>query len=255
MIKRKLHIFKNRINGLFAGASTTDDFDWDKYHTHYKGELSDISKEHTQVLNTGDYEFKENELLIKREIAPLHPNHRLLYETIIQLSPSTLMELGCGACDHLHNISVLAPDINLYGRELSYEQIKLARKRHPELKAGIMQLDITMPQPVNSIKVDIAFTQAVIMHLHTGNSHLVALSNIFRYAAKQVVLMENWTQHDFMGDIEFLFSEKMLPWKELYFYYRESIELKRPHLMVISSTPIESYKPLSDYSILKDAVK
>ncbi|MFC1488660.1 methyltransferase domain-containing protein, partial [Thermodesulfobacteriota bacterium] len=212
--------------------------------------MSDIAKIRTQILRPNDYIFSKGELTINQDILPLHPNQRLLYETILQLSPSSVIELGCGSGDHLKNLNTLNPDIQLYGREISNEQIKLLKKRHPNLDAKIEQIDITLPYPFNTPNVDIAFTHAVIMHFHTGKSHLVALSNLFRYAKKQVILMENWLRHSFMQDIEFLFLQHVLPWQKIYFYYRESKEFKRPHIMVIFSEVLKDYPELTDYSIL-----
>lgn len=250
MHKKLLYRLKSGIKALFKGVRITDDFDWGLYHDYYAGQLSDIVKRHTQILSKNDYIFRENELVINREILPLHPNHRLLYETILQLSPVSVMEIGCGGGDHLWNINVLSPAIKLYGRDISSEQIKLLKKRHPSLMAEVQQLDVTLPHPFSSPKVDVAFTQAVIMHIKTGNSHLVALANLFKYAKKQVILMENWSNHNFMQDIEFLFSKQMLPWDNIRMYYRDSKELKKPHIMVVSSEPLGMYKKLTDYSVL-----
>lgn len=193
--------------------------------------------------------------MLNRDILPLHPNHKLLYETIIQLSPSSVIELGCGGGDHLRNINTLAPEIKLYGRDISTDQIKLLKERHPELIAEIEQLNITLPHPFNEPTVDIAFTQAVIMHIHTGKSNLVALSNLFRYATKQVILMENWSRHDFKQDIEFLFSKEMIPWQSIYMYFREFTDFEKTQLMVVSRTPLPEYNELTDYSILSKTLE
>ena len=39
------------------------------------------------------------------------------------------------------------------------------------------------------------------MHLHDGNGHRVALTNMFRAARKHVVLMENWRRHPYVDDL------------------------------------------------------
>lgn len=251
MDKRRIYSVKSKIKTLFGGTTPTDDFDWELYHVHYQGELSDIAKRHSQILSPGDYSFEKNELVRNHDILPLHPNHRLLYETILQLSPSSIMEIGCGGGDHLWNLSVLAPSTKLYGRDISIEQINLLRERHPRLRGEIEQLDATLPHPHNSPKVDIAFIQAVIMHIKTGNGHLVALVNLFQYATKQVILMENWNSHNFMEDISLLFSKRMLPWNNIYMYYRDSKEFKKHHIMIVSSVPINVYKGLTEYSLLE----
>ena len=227
-----------------------DDFNWKEYHRIYGNQLSELSKTYTQILKHDDYIFKNNELTINHDILPLHPNHRLLYETILNLSPNSVMEIGCGWGDHLYNINLLYPEIKLSGIDLSNKQISNLRKRHPELRAQIKQLDVTLPYPISYPISDIAFTQAVMMHLKVGNSHLIALSNMFRCATKQLVLMENWSAHNFYDDIKFLFSKNMIPWKDIYFYYRESKEFKKPHLMIVSLVPLKKYSVLNDYSIL-----
>ena len=184
-------------------GKTRDDFDWKLYNILYRGEMIDIAKEHTQILKEDDYTFKDNKLVkIKEELLPLHPNHRLLYETIAQLWPATVFELGCGGGDHLHNIDLLVNNTKLYGVDLSDEQLTFLRERHPNLNAVINQYDCTLPFPSTFPLVNIAYTQAVIMHIQTGNSHMIALSNLFRVAIKQVVLMENWRKHEFMEDIK-----------------------------------------------------
>ena len=95
--------------------------------------------------------------------------------------------------DHIKNLMLLAPNIEFYGCDRSVDQLDFALKRSPILSGKIFQFDITMPFSPKLPEVDIAYTQAVIMHIKTGNGHIVGLANMFKAAAKQVVLMENWT--------------------------------------------------------------
>ena len=244
-----------KINSIFIPGSTSgDDFDWQRYHCHYQAELAMVKKVHTQVLSSGDYVFSGGALSMQGNFLPLHPNHRLLYETILQLNPESVLELGCGGGDHLHNISLLVKNAKLYGVDLSDEQLAFLGERHPNLNAVINQYDCTLPFPSTFPHVDIAYTHAVIMHIQTGNGHMIALSNLFRVAGKQVVLIENWRKHEFMEDIKKLHALKVIPWEELYFYYRDSEEYKKPHLMVISSVPLPQYKQLNDFAILRDGI-
>lgn len=238
-----------KINRILRHDANMDDFEWRRYHYHYQAELAEIKKSHTQVLSPGDYAFSGNVLSLQKDILPLHPNHRLLYETILQLTPSSILEVGCGGGDHLYNLQILAPFISLYGRDLSTEQLSFLRRRHPELKADIGLIDITLPFSSLWPVVDLCFTQAVIMHIHTGNGHLVALSNLFKMAIKFVVLMENWRSHNFMESIQNMFDKKMIAWGELFFYYRFSPELNKPHLMIVSAVKLD-YEPLARYDIL-----
>ena len=227
-----------------------DDFEWSLYNSHYRWELDEIQKVHTLRLSSEDYSFINNFLVPSHDILPLHPNHRLLYETILQLSPQSTIEIGCGSGDHLHNLSILSSKIDLYGCDLSEDQINYLRERNPNLRASIKSFDITLPFSSLLPLVDISYTQAVIMHLKTVNNHLIALSNLFKLAQNQVILMENWTCHNFKSDIEFLFENGMLPWTNLYFYFRRAPELNNhPHIMIVSSSKLD-YEELLDYKQL-----
>jgi ubiquinone/menaquinone biosynthesis C-methylase UbiE len=159
------------------------------------------------------------------------------------------MEIGCGGGDHLHNLYTLNQNIKLSGVDISQGQIEYLYQRHPDLHADIRNIDMTLPPRLNETQVDIVYTQTVLMHINTGNNYLHALANMFRYARKQVVLMENWNSHNFLQDTRFLFQNKMIGWNEIFFYYRQSPELHIPHIMIISSVPLD-YPELDDYNIL-----
>jgi SAM-dependent methyltransferase len=246
---RFAHVFENKpIN------AQDDDFNWETYNDHYRQELRDIQETHTLKLNPGEYSFENDKLVKIKDVLPLHPNHRLLYETIFLLKPLKVIEIGCGGGDHLFNLNLLIPKIEIAGYDRSTEQLNLVLERSPNLKGKILELDITMPFSSKLPLVDLVYTQAVIMHIKTGNGHLVALSNLFKLASKQVVLMENWTSHPFLDDVKFLFEQGMLPWKQLYFYFRRAPELQnKPHLMVASSEPL-FFEPLNSYSQLVDSM-
>lgn len=222
-----------------------DDFDWDTYNLHYRGELIDLSKIYTLALKKDDYIFK-NGGLVKRNnnILPLNPYHVLLYETILRLSPNSVMELGCGGGDHLKNISIISPEINLFGVDLLSSQLRFLINRHPELKSKVKQLDITLPFPYEMPKVDLAFTQSVLMHIYSGNGYLVALSNLFRISSKYVVLMENFNRHRFIEDVIKLFELKIIPWDSLFVYYRKLNFYKpnRADIFIASAYPLKYYE-------------
>ena len=234
---------------LAQRRSHQDDFDWDTYPSQYELQLSEIQRVHTLRLSPGDYIFSNGRLTLQREIFPLHPNHRLLYETILQLQAKSIMEVGCGGGDHLFNLMIVSPQTQLHGCDRSKEMLALARGRSPDLRADMQVLGITLANHTLLPSVDVCFTQAVIMHIKGGGRHLVALTNLFRIATRQVVLMENWTQHNFLSDIQMLYGREKIPWHDLFFYYRVSPELNRPHLMVVSAHPLH-YPSLTDYRIL-----
>jgi hypothetical protein len=140
--------------------------------------------------------------------------------------------------------------MKLYGIDLSQEQINFLRESYPDLKADVKVMDATIPFPENFPKVDLSFTQAVIMHIHTGDSHLTALANLFNASNKYVLLMERWKSHQFMNDIKELFDKRVISWNNLYFYYK-SDETNRPHLIICSNEPLPSVYPiLNNYKIM-----
>ena len=97
----------------------------------------------------------------------------------------------------------------------------MAADRHPEIQSKLGLQDITMPYSANWPKVDLVYTQAVIMHIHTAVSHLVALSNMFCCAEKHVLLVENNQCHNFVEDIMALHSGGHLLWQTLRLYIFE----------------------------------
>jgi 2-polyprenyl-3-methyl-5-hydroxy-6-metoxy-1,4-benzoquinol methylase len=244
-----LYRIKKIFNMIRTGKKSVDDYDWKYYTDLYREGIEDVEQDHTQVLEPGDYAFENGTLILRKNIKPLHPNYHIVYETILQLNPVSVMEIGCGGGDHLHNLSILSPDIRLHGFDVSEGQVEFLKKRHPQLKAWISRYNIAIePKLLDLPEVDIAYTQAVIMHIR--HNHLNALTNLFRIAKKQIVLMENWKRHDFMTDIQTIFHEKKLPWDKLHFYYRESEATKKPHLMIVSAYELPQYPVLTDYRIL-----
>ncbi len=230
-----------------------DDFDWDDYNTLYREEVRENEKRFIGRIAPGEFEFVDGVLRASGAARPLHPNHRILYETILQLQPASVLEVGCGGGDHLHNLQVLAPHVLLHGVDRDAKQLAYLRERHPDLHADIRAADATLHLPATVESVDLAFTQAVIMHLHDGNGHRVALTNMFRAARKHVVLMENWRRHPYLDDLRDLHQRGVIGWPELRFYYRESPEFGRPHIL-IASTEVLDYPILEDFAILRDNV-
>ena len=250
MKKQTQYIVREALTRRFNKGRGNDDFDWKHYNTHYRGELEDIAKTHVEILQAADYSFDEPMLTSHRTERPLHPNHHLLYETILQLAPRSVLEAGCGGGDHLHNLNILAPQLQLCGVDLSEAQLAFLHERHPGLDATIQQRDLTLPNPIDAQPVDLAYTQAVLMHIRTGNGHLVALANLFSSATKQVLLMENWTRNDYLDDIRILRKKNIIAWQSMYFYYRVSRETTNTRLMIVSATPLPMYPPLTSYSLL-----
>jgi len=231
-----------------SGASAGDDFQWDLYDMHYRGEMEELAREWTLRLGNNDTEFTAGRLRVVTG-KPLHPNWRLLYETILRLEPNSLLELGCGNGMHLANLKTLMPSLEAHGVDRAAGQLQFLRESYPDLADRVLELDATLPFPANTPAVDVAFTQAVLMHIHGDDRHREALANMFGVARRQVVLMENWARHPFLEDIRALREAGRISWPELFCYYRESEDHPLTRLLVCSSEPLP-YTELRDYQIL-----
>jgi len=242
---QRVYQVKNLVKNVLTGRKVTDDFDWDLYTQHYKGELKQVEEIESTIINPGDYQFENGTLRKMTNTKPLHLNHHLLYETILQLQPNSVLEVGCGGGDHLHNLQVLSPDLTIFGEDLSNKQLDLLHQRHPDLRAKVQQHDITSPTLAPWPPVDLVFTQAVVMHIKTGDNHRTALKNIFHIAQKYVLLMENWRDHDFVKDILDLSARGELGWPKLYLSSRPYTGTDKPYLIVASREPLPQYQPLT----------
>jgi len=126
--------------------------------------------------------------------------------------------------------------------------LQFLRQRHPQLNASVRQQNITQPLPHDFPKVDVAYSQAVIMHIHEGDAHLRALENMCRFSTRAVVLMENWARHHFFDDLRRLHGEGLNPqWDRMNLYFRR---LKgKPYILIAS--PLElPFEPLTNYDCL-----
>lgn len=225
-------------------------FDWTLYHLHYRGELKKESKMYTLSLKKGDYIFSNNELIKnKPSIKSLHSSHDFLYETILQLNPSSIFEMGCGTGMHLHNLSVLLPQSRVCGIDLSNNQLRSLKKSYPELRDNVSQSDVTIKFRMPPFEqCDLVFTQAVIMHIRTDNLHLIALENLFSMSKNYVILMEAVKNHDYLNDIKELYDTGKIKWDQIFFYYRISPKTNIPMGIICSRTPLP-YSKLNDLKV------
>jgi len=242
----KMRITGDGVRAAFNKLSRlckVDDFDWRKYHIGYKRQITDITNEFTLVLSKDDYQISEGKILLNPELLPLNPNHKLLYETIYHLNPKSILEVGVGGGDHIHNMHLLLPEAEFFGVDISQNQIDLLFCRHPDLKniCKLAVADVTKKDTLNTFgKVDLAYTQAVLMHIRRGNRHTQALRNMFNIS-NHIVLMENWTRHNFFDDIIKISRECDFPWPELSIYKNDSGE---QILMILSRKELKEFDPL-----------
>lgn len=233
------------------GTLKKDMFNWTLYNLHYKGELIEEEKIHTiSIKSPKDFGFINSRLTkTNTDIKPLHPNHHILYETILQLRAESVFEMGCGTGMHLHNLHILLPNARICGIDLSSEQLEGLKKTYPKIANCTKRADATKPWKEPPFqKCDAAFTQAVIMHIHTGEAHLTALENLFSMSEKYVILVERARNHNYKEDIERLFSGGRIKWEKLFFYYRADEESKKPIAIICSNEKLD-YPELTDYNL------
>lgn len=211
-----------------------------EYADQYRQGFADVSSPIAPYLQPGAFAFANGQLTCIQG-KPLHPNARLLAETIAQLKPRRIAEFGCGCCINLHNLSLLMPHLKLWGLDECAEQLDLGYHMFPALKATLIRQDIAAPFTAPS--VDLAFTHACLMHLDGDVEVWQALANMVHTGAKHIVLIENWSNRDFADDLRHVLD--MARWT---LYTRTSPEFERKHILVASRLPLE-YEPLLDYRL------
>ena len=240
-------MFKKIIYGLCLLRNkliSRDDFTWKRYHKNYYDQIKRNEKDYTLKLSD-DFEIVNGKL--KFNCNPLlNKNHELLYQIIHDLNPVSIFEVGCGNGDHMYNILKIMLYVDIGGCDLLSNQLKFLNERNPELKDKTFVLDITK-NPVFSH--ELVYTQAVLMHIQKDNRHLDALRNLFRSSGKYIVLMENWTRHNFYNDIKKISNESSFHWDNLYIY---KVDNGKQIAMVLSKVPIANYVKLkSNEEMLK----
>lgn len=197
-----------------------DDFDWENYtQDSYQRRLKgDVESQYRAISAEGELVFDAATGAVTSQGAPIHPNQALILEAIGRLNPGSVHEVGCGGGDHVANALTLFAQVDVTGGDRGQTQLDLALSRHPQLKGRIGVQDITMPYSHDWPKVDMVYTQAVIMHIHTAVSHFVGLANMVRMAREHVLLVENQQCHNFVRDIQALFDGGHLEWDALHIH-------------------------------------
>ncbi|MCF6231555.1 MAG: class I SAM-dependent methyltransferase [Rhodobacteraceae bacterium] len=231
-----------------------DDFDWDNYtadsyHRRLKG---DVEVEFRAISKAGQLQFDAATGAVTSQGQPIHPNQCMILEAIGQLAPQTVHEVGCGGGDHLANAATLFPQLQVTGGDRGTSQLDLALQRHPQLAGKIGVQDITMPFSHHWPQVDLVYTQAVVMHIHTAVSHFVALANMVRMAKKYVLLMENPQCHNFVRDIIGLHDAGHFEWDDLHLYQFTG---STGALGILLSREVLDFPPLTSDKQIRENVK
>ena len=243
-LKQILRLGKKNPNG--------DDFYWNEYSSHYQGELNAEKEVFSLIIQKGDYIFENNKLKkVNPKILPISPNAHLLAETICLLSPNSIREVGVGGGDYLNNIYVMMPEVSLHGVDVSRQQLEYLAKRHPHLKNFTSEKDIINNSSGLAL-AQLSYTQAVIMHIgEKDDRHLKALKNLINSTSETILLSENWFKHNFLDDINFLYNQGMINWKNIYFYLRSNEENPNIKLMICSNKRLP-FENLKNYQQLKN---
>lgn len=229
-----------------------DDFNWETYTRDKYGPQQVVLDRDYDLQVDDRASFDSNANRLNTGSLRLHPNFHTVYETIGKLAPASVYEIGCGGGDHVRNLSRLYPQMEIHGGDRSINQIEFLKERNPEVAELVQQQDITMPFSSHWRTAELVYSQAVIMHIKTAVSHLVALSNMFRMAERYVVLMENYGCHPFVDDIKQLHEGGHLTWENVHFH--EAHCDGRPYCLVVSREPCD-LPLLQDYFALPHATK
>lgn len=228
-----------------------DDFVWNKYHSIYREEFEGSNKKYSRNLREVPFDIVDGQIVIKAPYLPLHKNQRVIYELLLKLNPNSVLEIGCGGAHHLMSLSaIMGERVSLYGVDISPKQIEWAKRLSPDLAPCLYIEDFTnefLDEKFLNI-VDLAFTQAVTMHIHGNDRHKVFIRNMTLAATKQIVLMENWIKHMYVRDIQSLHSDGLIPWDELYIYKQDS---GQQICMVVSSVELDLETLSSDKELRK----
>jgi trans-aconitate methyltransferase len=224
-----------------------DDFNWEIYPSYYKEELKSISKIHTLIIRDGNFIFENGRLFKKHQgVRNLHPNHEVLYQIIASIKPSSVLEVGCGGGDHLANINELLPGTKLIGLDRSEEQFQTLRDRHPLLSVETYVLDVTNSD-AKQLSAELVYTQAVLMHIsETDGRFRKAMDFVFSSAHEIVVMVENWSQHNFLEEVSRIQREQT-PWANAFLYSVKSEEDSYASAIIVSKKPLSNFLPLHSY--------
>lgn len=246
-----LKAIQKKVRGIGRRIGLMDDFDWSSYNKEeYAKQVNDLERKYTFILPDGKFKVEGGKIKLDSGLLPLNEHHQALYESVLKLCPNSVLEVGFGCGDHLHNIKKLLPDVQLNGTDLLKAQLNFLEERHPGLKnqAKLAIADITLPL-AEGMSADLVYTQAVLMHIQRYNSYLSALKNIFLSAKKYVVLQENWTRHNFFEDIKKISKESDFPWQNTHFYIYDA---GRQVSLILSNSPLHLFKEIkSNQELLK----
>lgn len=172
-----------------------DDNDWNNYTIEYLYQIIESykKKENDFFFNQDDIDYWRGELDFKNNI---HPNAKAIYDIAYLLKPSSILEVGCGGCYHLKALSQLLEDSDIYGCDISPQQISFGMW-FSELPQRVLDnlfiMNFAKHKPDR--QYEMIFTNAVVMHQSTDNA-LKMMENMRDASSKYVLMIENPNHHN-----------------------------------------------------------
>jgi hypothetical protein len=197
---------KARLRSLTRWIRPVDDFDWNAYPAHYRAEHEFNGRFFTDDLNEVDFQFANGKLYLLADCKPLNPTHRCLLEAISNLpAVDSIAEVGVGGGRFLANLNaILGGHVRLSGYDRSAQQLAFFKELFPEIfrqtKTSVM--DLTEKPIAEPDLPDVVFASTVLMHIKRPDAYQAALKNLLASARKFVVLMDNWSSHDYFHDLQ-----------------------------------------------------
>jgi len=195
--------YGTRLGPLIGRFQPWDDFYWPRYNKDfYRREISRVG--YLDRLSETSWSI-ENARIIVSSKRDLHPNHRLIYETALNLRPRAITEIGCGGGDHLANLKLLLPEVYLVGFDVSADQLEFARERNFADDGVVLhRRDMTEPDGAHGFErsADLVYTNSVLMHIHGGKRPERFVQNMAVISRRYILLEENWWRHNYLRLIQ-----------------------------------------------------
>lgn len=166
-----------------------------------------------------------------------HEHRWELARHILEHSPKSALEFGCGSGRNLAVLQDLAPDLGLTGIDANKVSLESGRQHHPDI--GFIYGDEKTLEAIKPNSHDVVFTVSVLDHIPNPEWRAV-YDNLKRIASKAVVLLEpimwgSWDYHKVMVEYDFAADSDLKPTDYTWAHDYDSHD---PKLEVIRSLPI-----------------
>ena len=182
-----------------------DEFEWDSYNTHYRAEIAWNNRFFTENISVIDFKFIQGKIYILGDCKPLNLTWRCVYETIYNLpSVMSFAEICVGGGRFIANLqTILGERISFSAYDLSEKQLLFFKEQYPDAysKTNVGVLDLTKNCIPEAEKPDVVLVSTVLMHIQRPQAYQQALHNLLRSGRKYIVLMDNWSSHDYFFDL------------------------------------------------------